>query len=71
MDKQIFISNELYEDEVVCFIADRHHTTPHMLLQYFLSQEEGVVTDTEEALRALRLEENEIEILRKLTSIND
>ena len=33
MDRQIIISPQLFEDEVVCFIADRYHINPQTLLK--------------------------------------
>lgn len=69
MDKQITIPNELYEDEAICFIADRHHVSPQKLLQYFLLSE-CLSVDGKEEIQMCRLEDNEIEILRGLLSIN-
>lgn len=39
MNKRIDIPAALYDDEVVCFIADRYHTTPQKVIQCFLVQE--------------------------------
>ena len=50
------LSEELCEDEAVCFIADRHHVTPQQLLRYFLYGETSVP-----------LEANEVEILKGLS----
>lgn len=62
----------LYEDEAVCFIANRYHATPWKAVQCFLVQD-GIVTEPESA--AFRLEDNEMEILRGLIdmycSMND
>lgn len=69
MDKQITIPNELYEDEAICFIADRHHVSPQKLLQYFLLFE-GLSVDGKEEIQMCRLEDNEIEILCGLIGIN-
>ena len=49
------ISNELCADDVVCFIADRHHVTPQRLLRVFL-----------DGKTYRSLEPNEVELLRGL-----
>ncbi len=59
------IPEELYKDEVVCFIADRYRTTPRQILRRFLVQE-GVPSGFADATTSFRLEENEMEILRDL-----
>ena len=66
MNELIDIPTALYNDEAVCFIADRYHTTPQKVMQRFLMQA-GLVPDTEEEAIAFHLENNEIEILRGLT----
>ena len=33
------IPTELYEDEVVSFLADRYHSTPDEIVQCFLAQD--------------------------------
>ena len=50
------LPEELYVDEAVCFIADRHHVTPQQLLRYFLYGEASIP-----------LEANEVEILKGLS----
>ena len=66
MNKQIDIPAALYDDEVICFIADRYHTTPEKVVQFFLAQD-SLVSEPEEDPIAFRLENNEMEILRGLT----
>lgn len=70
MDRQIIISPQLCEDEVVCFIADRYHINPQTLLWLFLTQN-GIITDTDNVECELQLEDNEIEILRGLTGLDN
>lgn len=70
MDRQIIISPQLCEDEVVCFIADRYHINPQTLLRLFLTQN-GIITDTDNVECELQLEDNEIEILRGLTGFDN
>ncbi len=70
MDRQIIISPQLCEDEVVCFIADRYHINPQTLLQLFLMQN-GIIKDTDNVECELQLEDNEIEILRGLTGLDN
>lgn len=56
----------LYDDDAVCFIADRYHSTPQQVVRCFLEQD-GIASDPEEEPVTFRLEENEMEILRGLT----
>ena len=63
------ISTTLYDDEVVCFIADRYHSTPQKVVRCFLEQDGGVSAPKGES-ETFRLEENEMEILRGLTRGN-
>ncbi len=65
MNQQTDIPEEMYNDEVVCFLADRYHITPRKLLQCFIKQDSPaseMVTDS----CAFRLEENEMAILRDM-----
>ena len=66
MNKRIDIPAELYEDEVVYFIADRYHTTPQKIVQCFLMQD-NISPKQEDESMTFRLEDNEMEILRGLT----
>lgn len=66
MNKLRDIPTALYDDEAVCFIADRYHTTPKNVMQCFLVQD-GLISDPEEKPLPFHLENNEIEILRGLT----
>lgn len=61
MDKAMDIPANLYEDEVVCFMADRY------LMQCFLVQEAEVPGPEKESF-PFRLTDNEMEILRELLS---
>lgn len=67
MDKPIDIPANLYEDEVVCFMADRYHTTTERVMQCFLVQEVGIPAPEKESF-PFRLTDNEMEILRGLLS---
>lgn len=69
MNKRINIPKALYDDEVVCFIADRYHTTPQKVIQCFLAQD-GITSDPEEKPVTFHLENNEMEILRGLTHLS-
>lgn len=56
--------NRLYADDVVNYIAQRHHTSPQELIRHFTALEkEGRTTDV---TSSVRLEQNEIEMLRDL-----
>lgn len=70
MDRQIIISPQLFDDEVVCFIADRYHINSQTLLRLFLMQN-GIITETDNVECGVQLEDNEIEILRGLTGLDN
>ena len=67
MDKPIDIPANLYEDEVVCCMADRYRTTTERVMQYLLVQEDAVPAPEKESF-LFRLTDNEMEILRGLLS---
>lgn len=66
MNKLMDIPTTLYDDEAICFIADRYHTTPQKVIQCFLVQD-GIIPGSEETFTTFHLENNEMEILRGLT----
>ncbi len=55
------IPEKIYDDEIVCFLADRYHTTPRKVLRQFLEQ-----NTSEMDTGTFRLEENEMAILRDM-----
>lgn len=61
------VPEEIYQDEVVLFLADRHRATPREVLRRFLEQN-GHAPEADTA--AFRLEENEMAILRDMLSGN-
>lgn len=63
MNRQTDIPEEMYTDEVVCFLANRYHTTPRKVLRRFIEQD-NLASETTPG--AFRLEENEMAILRDL-----
>lgn len=65
MDRETDTFSALYDDEAVCFIADRYHITSQELLHRFSVQDSAGFGAKEEDL-AFRLEDNEIEIIRGL-----
>lgn len=67
MNNKFDIPTELYEDEVVCYFADRYHTTPQKVIQCFLVQDNLIPTVGNE-VPTFRLEDNEMEIMRGLTT---
>lgn len=66
MNMPIDIPHELYEDEIVTFLADRYRTSADNIVGWFLVQD-GLIDDPDSKNRLLRLEENEMEMLRGLT----
>lgn len=65
MNMPIGIPHELYEDEIVTFLADRYRTSADNIVDWFLVQD-GLIDDPDSKNRLLRLEENEMEMLRGL-----
>lgn len=65
MNERIDIPAGLYEDEVVCFLADRYHTSAKNVVKCFLVQD-GINPVPENEPATFRLEENEMEIMRGL-----
>ena len=66
MNERIDIPAELYEDEVVCYFADRYHTSTENVVRCFLVQD-GICSEQENESITFRLEDNEMEIMRGLT----
>ena len=58
MERLTDIPTELYEDEVVGFLADRYHSTPNEIVRHFLVQD-GKMEETGRMLVSFTLEENE------------
>lgn len=57
----------LYRDEAVCFIAGRYHVLPCEVIRLFQEQTGiGIQTEAKTEKPEMRLEDNEIEILRGL-----
>ncbi len=65
MERLTDIPTELYEDEVVGFLAYRYHSTPNEIVRHFLVQD-GKMEETDRMLVSFTLEENEMEIMRGL-----
>lgn len=65
MERLTDIPTELYEDEVVGFLADRYHSTPNEIVRHLLVQD-GKMEETGRMLVSFTLEENEMEIMRGL-----
>ncbi len=63
MNRQEYIPEEIYDDDAVIFIAERHHTTPRRMLQCFLQQDHT-------SAESLRLEDNEMAILKDMIENN-
>lgn len=66
MENQMGIPAELYDDEVIGFLADRYHSTPDEIVQCFLVQD-GRTGEADRKPASFRLEDNEMEIMRGLT----
>lgn len=59
------IPSGLLNDDVVCFIADRYHTSPKKVVECFLIQD-GIVSEAKGDFLSFSLEDNKMEILRGL-----
>ena len=67
MNQITAISEEIYQDEVVLFLADRYHATPQEVLERFLEQN-GHAPEANTGV--FQLEENEMATLRDMLSGN-
>lgn len=63
MNRRTDVPEEIYNDEIIDFLADRYRTTSREILQRFLEQN-GSVPEMESG--TFRLEENEMAILRDM-----
>lgn len=69
MDKALNISEDFYKDEVICFLAERYHTSPQELLRSYCRQEEEKshpAISTQAEAEHINLEENEMAILHDM-----
>lgn len=65
MNSKIIIAQEVCDDEVVGYIATRHHCRPQDIISRFLLQDE-VIRQNSGKEELAPLEENEMEILRDM-----
>ncbi len=63
MNRRTDIPEEIYQDEVVLFLADRYHTTPREVLQCFHEQNDIACKMT---AGTFRLEDNEMAMLHDM-----
>ena len=68
MNSRMNIPDELYENEVICFLAERYHTSSREIVRHFLVQT-GDAAPSGNDLIKFRLEENEMEILCGLMNL--
>ena len=69
MKHDMNIPAELYEDDAVCFIANRYHITIQEAVQGFLVQS-GITSNAKENETSdFRLEDNEMEIMKGLMDV--
>lgn len=55
----------IYEDEVIGYLAVRHHTTPQAIVSCYL-QQDGTTPNTSPIDFKIQLEENELQLVRDL-----
>lgn len=66
MKSKVVLPENICEDEVVDYLAQRYHTTPSRVVARFLEQE-GIITTTQnEGQPEFRLTPNEMEIFRDM-----
>jgi len=64
MESKVVLPENICDDEVVDYLAQRYHTTPSRVVARFLEQE-GII-NTDERQPEFRLTPNEIEIFRDM-----
>lgn len=70
MNDDMKFSEELYRDEAVCFIAGRYRISPCEVVRLFQEQNNiGTQTEVKAEKPNVRLEDNEMEILRGLVCL--
>lgn len=66
MESKVVLPENICEDEVVDYLAQRYQTTPNRVVARFLEQE-GIITTTQnEKQSEFRLTPNELEIFRDM-----
>ncbi|MCM1354997.1 MAG: hypothetical protein NC212_01155 [Staphylococcus sp.] len=65
MNSKIIIPQEACDDEVIVYMATRHHCRPQEIILRFLLQDE-IIRQNSEKEEFVSLEENEMEILRDM-----
>lgn len=66
MESKVVLSENICEDEVVDYLAQRYHTTPSRVITRFLEQDGIISTTLNEEQHEFRLTLNEMEIFRDL-----
>lgn len=64
MESKVVLPENICDDEVVDYLAQRYHTTPSRVVAWFLEQE-GII-NTDERQPEFRLTPNEMEIFRDM-----
>ncbi len=64
MESKVVLPENICDDEVVDYLAQRYHTTPSRVVARFLEQE-GII-NTDERQPEFRLTPNEMEIFRDM-----
>lgn len=66
MESKVIIPENVCEDEVVDYLAQRYHTTPSRIIRRFLEQD-GIIPDSQNEIQAgFSLTPNEMEIFRDM-----
>ena len=64
MESKVVLPENICDDEVVDYLAQRYHTTPSRVVARFLEQER--IINTDERQPEFRLTPNEMEIFRDM-----
>ena len=65
MESKVVLPENICEDKVVDYLAQRYHTTPSRVITRYLEQD-GIITTPNEEQPEFRLTLNEMEIFRDM-----
>ena len=66
MESKVVLPENICDDEVVDYLAQRYHTTPSRVVARFLEQEGIITTTPNEGKPEFRLTPNEMDIFRDM-----
>ncbi len=66
MDSKVVLPENICDDEVVGYLAQRYRTTPSRVVARYLEQEGVITTTSDEGQPEFRLTPNEMEIFKDM-----